>query len=38
MLKSLQLPNPIELTGTTEQLGKAIYWLLCGKKEEEKKQ
>lgn len=27
-------PDGIELTGTPEQLGKAIYRVLCGKKEE----
>ena len=26
----------IELTGTPEELGKAIYWFVCGKKEEDK--
>ena len=29
-----QLPAGIQLTSTPEQLGKEIYWLLCGKKEE----
>ena len=33
MLESLQPPNAIELTGNAEQLGKAIYLLLCGKEE-----
>ena len=28
-------PDGIELIGTPEQLGKAIYRVLCGKKEEE---
>ena len=36
MLESLHPSNTTELTGTPEQLGKAIYRLLCGKKEEEK--
>lgn len=27
--------NTIELTTTPEQLGKAIYRVLCGKKEED---
>lgn len=31
-----QPTNAIELTGTPEDLGKAIYWLLCGKKKEAK--
>ena len=28
-----QLPNATELQGTPEEMGKAIYRLLCGKKE-----
>ena len=28
--------NAIELQGTPKEIGKAIYWLLCGKKVEGK--
>ena len=34
MFEPIQPPNTIEVKGTPEELGKAVYQLLCGKKKE----
>ena len=34
MIETTKPNTDIELKGSAEELGKEIYWLLCGKKEE----